>query len=188
MDPTFRRYKKILRAWLQEEDWTQSSPFPLELQNSREMEIINPLFACLPQGGILTDRAAYIIGKLVAQLFEKERELAQNCVRRFIWHMNEESGNIGWGIPQVFGQTLAQSAGLARIYHNILMSYVRDINADSTFCDHAPLRVFCYEALLIFGTGQPAFQERICSILAESKEDDEACLVKLKEVQAAFCR
>ena len=173
---SFIRNKKIIREWIQRADWTKEAPLPEELAARPEMEIINPLFACLPQSGIITERAAYILGACVTSLYKKNKEQAQICMRRFMWHMNEESGNIGWGIPQAFGQSLAQCEELAKIYHNILISYVYNRDGDSNYCDHPPLRYNCYEGIHIMGLARKEYRERICSVIQSSKEDDPACL------------
>ncbi len=182
----FRKNKEILRNWLQKPDWAEKNAFPPDLAHSGLMEIINALFACLPQSGPIAQRAAYCIGNCIARLYLEDKEQAQICVRRFIWHMNEESGNIGWGIPEAFGQTLAQSDGLAKIYHNILISYIYDIDGDSNFCDHAPLRVSCYEALYIFGMARPEYREKILTVVHKAKEDDLACLDVMKKILTDF--
>ncbi len=184
----FRNNKKILRSWLLQENWTEQNPLPQELLNSSFMEVINALFACLPQSGLIAERAAYAIGNTIAKLYLEDKEQAQVCVRRFIWHMNEESGNIGWGIPEAFGQTLAQSDGLAKAYHNILISYIYDLDGDSNFCDHAPLRISCYEALYIFGMAKPDYQEKILNVLNKNKEEDLACLQVIEKILASFMK
>jgi len=53
------------------------------------------------------------IGILIANLAGKDMEAARNFMRRFMWSLNDESGNIGWGLPEVMGETLARSARLA---------------------------------------------------------------------------
>ncbi len=184
----FKHNKKIIRSWLENSGWSEENFLPSELENSSLMEVINALFACLPQSGIIADRAAYAIGNRIAKLFLEDKEQAQICVRRFIWHMNEESGNIGWGIPEAFGQTLAQSAGLAKIYHNILISYIYDMDSDNNFCDHAPLRVSCYKAVHILGMAQPIYQEKILEVVKKAKEDDEACLEMIAKILADFTK
>lgn len=184
--PTFRENKKYIREWIQKIDWTQETPLPTALASCSEMEMINALFACLPQGGLITDRAAFILGATVARLYKKNKEQAQVCIRRFMWHMNEESGNIGWGIPQAFGQSLAQSEALAKLYHKILISYVRMLEGDSNFCDHAPLRYSCYEGVYIMGLTRTEYRELICVIIQSSKEDDPACLQMVAKILHDF--
>lgn len=184
--PTFRNNKKIIREWLSSPNWTQEAPLPEACLNAPEMEIINPLFACLPQGDDMADKAGYALGMLIASLYQKNKEQAQVCIRRFMWHMNEESGNIGWGIPIAFGQSLAQCPALAKTYHNVLISYVHDIMGDSNYCDLALLRITCYKGIHILGLALEEYRERICFILKSSKEDDPACLEMIATILKDF--
>ena len=55
--------------------------------------------------------------------------------------MSEESGNIGWGIPEAFAECLAASPELAKTYHKILISYIVDLGFDDNYCDNDQLRV-----------------------------------------------
>lgn len=108
--PRFRALKSAIRPWLRSSDWTPEQPLPPDLEGETPLaSLVNPLFAALPEGGTMTERAAFALGRVLSRLYEQAPEEARNVVRRFLWHMNEESGNIGWGIPEAFGQTLAQS-------------------------------------------------------------------------------
>lgn len=172
---TFRTNKKLIREWFSDKLITENNYLPPELMNVPEMEVINALFACLPQEKSIADKAAFALGISIAKLFEKNKEQAQICVRRFMWHMNEESGNIGWGIPMAFAETLIHSEGLTKIYDNVLISYINDKEGDSNFCDHAPLRLTCYEAVGKFAAAKPEYKEKILQIITNQKEEDEAC-------------
>jgi len=184
--PNFRNNKKYIREWIQRKDWTKDASLPIELAHATEMEIVNALFACLPQGDLITDRAAFILGATIAELYTKNKEQSQICIRRLMWHMNEESGNIGWGIPQAFGQSLAQCAGLAKTYHNILISYIYNTVGDGNYCDHPPLRHACYEGVYIMGLARKEYHERICFVLQSSNEDDPACLQMIEKILHDF--
>ena len=61
--------------------------------------------------------------------------------------MNEESGNIGWGIPEAFGESLAASPALAKDFHRVLASYLIDLGRDDNYCDNDLLRRSCYWAV-----------------------------------------
>lgn len=172
---TFRTNKKIIREWFSDKIITENNYLPPALMDVPEMEVINALFACLPQEKNIADKAAFALGISIANLFEKNKEQAQICVRRLMWHMNEESGNIGWGIPMAFAETLIHSKGLAKIYDNVLISYINDKEGDSNFCDHAPLRLTCYEAVGKFVAANPEYKDKVLQIITNQKEDDEAC-------------
>ena len=186
--PRFIQLKNSIRSWLRKTDWTMDKPLPdtPEFSEASPMSLINPLFACLPEGGVMTDRAAYALGTVMALLYADSPEAAKNVVRRFMWHMNEESGNIGWGIPEAFGQTLAQCRPLADIYRKVLFFYVYDAPEDKStvFCDHAPLRISCYKAIGILLAVRSDFIQEAMPILrmAAMSEKDDECRLAAQEL------
>jgi hypothetical protein len=76
-------------------------------------------------------------------------------VRRLMWHLNEESGAIGWGAPEAMAEILARHEGLAREYHRILLSYIREFDKDCTFIDHPPLRRGAYWGVARLAQARP---------------------------------
>ena len=100
--------------------------------------VINPLFSCLcstePQ---IKWRAITALGVVVANLAQDDMESARVVMRRMIWNLNDESGGIGWGVPETMGEVMARHEGLAREYVNILVSYIRE---DGNFLEYEPLQ------------------------------------------------
>ncbi len=150
----FSAQKKALRSWFKNAEWNREPPLPDAYPVHTGMALVSALIACLPEGEPVAPRAAYCLGLVVNAMYEGEdsagHENAKTVIRRLIWHMNEESGNIGWGIPEAFAEILAQNKNLAHIYHPVLFSYIRKIDenatADSNFCDNALLRRSCFLA------------------------------------------
>ncbi|MDR1855953.1 MAG: HEAT repeat domain-containing protein [Desulfovibrio sp.] len=136
-----REAKALLRNCLEGPSWREGAADVSRLG----MGAVGPLLSFLPQGGRVKHRAARLLGEVVAALPSQEE--GRNVVRRFMWHMNDESGNIGWGIPEAFGETLAASASLAGEFHRILVSYVVDTGRQDNFCDNAALRRSCFWAV-----------------------------------------
>ena len=102
---------------------------------------LGPLFSLLLDRDPLTGwRAVTAFGAAMAELAAARLEDAREVWRNLMWRVNEESGNIAWGIPQCMGETLARVPALATDYHRILISYVQDMDGDCTYIDHAPLR------------------------------------------------
>jgi hypothetical protein len=99
---------------------------------------INPLFSFLcstdPQ---VKWRAVKAIGEVVKKVAEEDMESARIIMRRMIWNLNDESGGIGWGLPEAMGEVMAQHQGLANEYVMILESYIRE---DGNFLEHQPLQ------------------------------------------------
>lgn len=122
-------------------------------------ELVGPLFSLLlaPEEDVRW-RAAAALGATVARMAAENPEAARVVMRRFLWHMNEESGNIGWGIAEAMGEAMARSALLAREYHKNLASYVQCPECaigDDNFLEHPPLRLGVYWALGRLGEARP---------------------------------
>lgn len=172
----FRKTKQELRLWLASELWQTYLPEITALG----LRGVGALLALLPVGGELSWRAAHALGALMAQLAEQNLEESRNIFRRLMWHMNEESGNIAWGIPEAMGEIVGQSRTLALLYHKIVISYIRQGAGDGNLCDHAPLRRSCYWAIARLARAWPdlakvAFEpllaglhdsDRICRFMA----------------------
>lgn len=186
--PHFRSLKALVRSWFRAESWAKEQPLPPECyaEGVSTLSLVNPLFACLTEGGDMTDRAAYALGGVMAKLYEESHEEAKNIVRRFMWHMNEESGNIGWGIPEAFGETLAQCGPLADTFRRVLLHYVYDApeGKSTSFCDHAPLRISCYKALSRLLQARPEYVKEAMPVLRHSAEfeTDDACREAAREL------
>ncbi|MBQ8744310.1 MAG: HEAT repeat domain-containing protein [Mailhella sp.] len=179
--PRFRSLKNLVRGWFRREDWSVDAPLPPECyeEGVPALSLVNALFACLTEGGDMADRAAYALGCVMPRVYEESHEDAKNIVRRFMWHMNEESGNIGWGIPEAFGETLAQCPPLADTFRRVLLHYIYDApeGKSTSFCDHAPLRISCYKAIARLMEARPDFVNEFMPILRYSamNETDEPC-------------
>jgi len=126
-----RRVLNLLRA----EDISQGLE---EIGSLPGRRVINPLFSFLcstdPQ---IKWRAVKSIGEVVKNIAEEDMESARVIMRRMIWNLNDESGGIGWGLPEAMGEVMAQHQGLAGEYVMILESYIRE---DGNFLEHEPLQ------------------------------------------------
>jgi len=100
--------------------------------------LINPLFSFLcstePQ---VKWRAVKAIGEVVKNIAQEDMESARVIMRRMIWNLNDESGGIGWGLPEAMGEVMARHQGLAREYFMILESYIRK---DGNLIEYGPLQ------------------------------------------------
>ena len=155
--PRMRALKKELKEWLSGDDWQTRLP---DIAALDAREAAGPLLSFLLLGGEMTFRAAQGLGVTVAALAEKEMEPARNIIRRLMWHMNEESGNIGWGIPEAFAEILARSPKLNKEFAHVLLSYIVDTGKDDNFCDHGVLRRSCFWAAGRLAQVYPAIEVR----------------------------
>ena len=65
---------------------------------------IKPLFSCLCSCDQQVKwHAVSAMGRTVATLADQEMETARVVMRRFMWMLNDESGGIGWGVPEAMG-------------------------------------------------------------------------------------
>ena len=101
-------------------------------------QVINPLFSLLCSTDLKVKwRAVKAIGEVMKNMAEEDMESARVIMRRMIWNLNDESGGIGWGLPEAMGEVMAQHQGLAGEYVMILESYIRE---DGNFLEHEPLQ------------------------------------------------
>jgi HEAT repeat protein len=154
----FRQLKQTVRAILAAPDWNARLD---ELAAWPPAQLTGPLF------GLLLDRdeeirwrAVEAFGLTAARLADTGMEQARVLMRSCMWRLNEESGNLGWGIPECIGASLALQEGLAREYHRILCSYIFDDPArDGNYLDHALLRRGAYWGIARLAQVRPALVE-----------------------------
>ncbi len=144
--------------------------------------VVGPLFSMLlAPDELIARRAVTALGATVARQAGSAMEEARIVMRRFMWHMNEESGNVGWGIPEAMGEAMARHEGLAREFHKILASYVQCPECtvgDDNFLDHAPLRHGVYWGLGRLAEVRPAMVARVGDDLAAALGSEPAATAK----------
>lgn len=108
-------------------------------------DAVNALFPliCREEPG-LRWRAITCMGEAVARLAEAEMEEARIVMRRFLWSLNDESGGIGWGVPEAMAESMGHHAGLAEEYVHMLISYMREdgqeLCQDGNYIEHPLLQ------------------------------------------------
>ena len=112
--------KRDVRQWLREGEQGLRKIFALPPRQA-----INPLIgALLHPDEAVREQAVKAIGQVVARLADRDLEAARIIMRRFMWMLNEESGGIGWGVPQAMAEVMAQVPALARGYLTVFLSYI----------------------------------------------------------------
>lgn len=169
---SMRIQKKLILEQLSGKHWLDN----ISKISSMGMKAIPPLFSFLLLKPELSHRAAKVLGETTAKIFNENPEMGKNIIRRYMWHMNEDSGNIGWGVPEAFAETLAVSPELAKEYAHILVSYIMDLGHADNYCDHAPLRRSCYWAVGRLAEVQPDLIKKSRQWLVKGLDDeDEIC-------------
>jgi hypothetical protein len=138
----FRQKKKHIAEILADPDWTKRLG---ELDDYAPRQLVSPLFSLLlPTDPRLKWHAVTAFGLVAARLAEESLEDARRMVmRQFMWRLNEESGNMGWGVGEAWGEVMACHERLAQEYHTILLSYVQERHGEishGNFLDHPGLR------------------------------------------------
>ena len=147
----FRDLKNRLRGLLGGPDWRERLP---EADEVPARQLPGPLFSLLlDRDELVRWRAAVVFGRCVARMAEgrgegEGMEAARVVLRQCLWRMNEESGGLGWGVPEALGETLARHRRLAEEFHRVLASYVRqETRGEGNYLEHAGLRRGVYWAL-----------------------------------------
>lgn len=119
--------------------------------------LVHILFSCLCNS---SERSRWysitLFGRVMARLADEDMEKARVVMRRFMWMLNDESGGIGWGVPEAFGECLASHNKIAEEYAHILVSFMRE---DGFF-----LELEMLQRGLMWGIGRAA-QERKALLL-----------------------
>ncbi len=133
--PRGRDLKRKVFDLLQSDNFDQALHELLQLS---ARQVINPLFSSLLSSDEqIKWRTVSAMGKVVANLADEDMESARVVMRRLMWMLNDESGGIGWGAPEVMGEIMASHEGLAKEYASVLVSYVRE---DGNFLEYEPLQ------------------------------------------------
>ncbi|MFH2012002.1 MAG: DVU0298 family protein [Pseudomonadota bacterium] len=109
-----------------------------KLSNLPPRRVINTLIASLCNDDEeIKWKAVTSIGFVVSNIALKDMESARIIMRRLMWNLNDESGGIGWGVPEAMGAIMACHQGLAEEFAHILISYIRE---DGNYIEHQPLQ------------------------------------------------
>lgn len=90
-------------------------------------QLLNPLIGSLCNHDEMAKwLAVSALGRVVAALADQELEAGRVVMRRFMWMLNDESGGIGWGVPEAMAEVMACHAGLADEFHQVLVAQMRE--------------------------------------------------------------
>ena len=110
----------------------------VELRQCPPKKLLKPLFSCLCScDQVIKWHAISAMGQVVSDLADQDIESARIVMRRYMWMLNDESGGIGWGVPESIGEVCACHPRLAKEYTHILVSYMRE---DGFYLELEPLQ------------------------------------------------
>jgi hypothetical protein len=120
--------------------------------------LLNPLFIalCHPVERVRW-HAVCCFGRIVPAIAEKELEAGRIVMRRFLWSLNDESGGIGWGVPEAMAETMCNSRPLRQEFLHMLISYMRE-DGEDLFQDGNYLELPMLQRGLLWGIG------RLCQV------------------------
>ncbi len=168
----FRALKKELSSALAHEDWRKK----ISAMNVEPDILVNPLLALrLHREEIICWRAVEALGEAVAQVAEARIEQARIHMRTFMWFMNEESGNLGWGIPEAMAVAMVKNEKLAAEYHSILASYIyNESDCDGNYLDHPELRRGVFWGLAYLATAAPNLVVKAVKFITNALMDEDS--------------
>jgi len=147
----FRDLKRSLRVLLADAAWRERLA---ELDAIPARQLPGPLFSLLlDKDELVRWRAVEAFGRTIARMAEGRAEgegleAARGILRQCLWRLNEESGGLGWGAPEVLGESLARHKRLAGEFCRMLASYVREeTRGEGNYLEHTGLRRGVYWAL-----------------------------------------
>lgn len=130
-----RKLKKLLEALLLSEPFDKAFPGLADWPARQSINALISFFCSLNM--LLRWRAVSAAGTVVSRLAEDSPEEARIIMRRLLWMLNEESGGIGWGVPEAMGDIMAKSEFLSGEYNRILLSYLDD---SGNLLEHEPMQ------------------------------------------------
>ena len=122
MATSFRQKKQAARELLLSFDKIEIERW-LETEQSVFRILVSMLF---DTEKVICYRAAEILGKAAAREARRKPESVKELLRRLLWTMNDESGNICWYAPEAIGEILYNVPELCGEFCPLLMPYLNE--------------------------------------------------------------
>ncbi len=153
-----------------------------KLEDYPEHRLINLLFIalCHPEE-LVRWRAVCSFGRLVPAIAHKDLEAARVVMRRFLWSLNDESGGVGWGVPEAMAEIMCHSSLIRKEYLHMLLSYMRE-DGDELFQDGNFLELPMLQRGLLWGIGRLC-QEHRQEMLAQQIIEDIIAYLESPDLQ-----
>lgn len=164
----FRRLKQQVLAVLKAPDWEKEIESLLDIPPRK---IIGPLFSMLLHPPEIKWHAVTAFGVIVPPMAERDIREGLSVMRRFLWNMQRNSSNSGWGISESMGEVMAQSERLAKRFHKQLISYIQNpdcFGSGNNYIEHPQLRQMAYWGLGRLSQAWPKFTVKAVPDLLEA--------------------
>jgi hypothetical protein len=171
-----RRIKGHVQECLEKDDW--KACLQAMAAEHGTGSLVGPLFGfILNRSSLVRWRAVSGFGVTMDMMFAADPEKTRNVMRRFLWHMNEESANVPWGIAEVMGEVMACVPTLADEYYKKLASYIQEEipGHESNFLQYAGMREGVFWGLMRLAQARPELVEPYIPDLMKAFEREESC-------------
>lgn len=112
-----------LRGLLEKEDYDAV----IQMARGHPGKVVNGLIGLLTDAEVSTKwRAVRALGKVSARIYSEDPDRVKKVLRQLIWNLNDESGGIGWGMPEAMGEILAVIPALQEEYLCLLIAYISE--------------------------------------------------------------
>lgn len=148
-----------------------------ELADIAPKKRLRSLFtALLDREELVRWHAVTALGAAGAAVAAADPEQGRDFWRNLMWRLNDESGAIGWGIPEVMGETLARSPVLAEAFARLLFAYVRELpgGGGSAALDHPELRRGVWWGIARLAAARPALVRPVPDLLPQALDSPDA--------------
>lgn len=99
----------------------------IQMARGQAGKVVNGLIALLTDADESTKwRAVKALGQVSVRIFSEDPDRVKKVLRQLIWNLNEESGGIGWGMPEAMGEILAVIPALQEEYLCLLIAYISE--------------------------------------------------------------
>ncbi|ACV67439.1 DVU0298 family protein [Desulfohalobium retbaense] len=180
MDTEFtcgRNAKRAVLSALGQDD--PFAHFSRLLESFSAQQLVCPLFgAVLQTDPNIRWHGVTAFGLLLPRLWDDSPERARVLLRRCIWNLNEESGGIGWGMPEAMAEAMSAVPELADEFHKVFLSYIHEKEGPDNYIDHPPLRRGALWGVARFAQSRPDLASRACADLHHHlmTEQDTPCM------------
>ncbi len=178
-----RKLRNRLSEILMKENFSEAF---LEVLSFPPKQVVNRLFSLLMDSNDLVRwRAVKVMGAVIADLADTDIESARVIMRRLMWSLNDESGGIGWGAPEVMSEAMSLNRLLAGEYGSIFLSY---LDEKGNFLEYAALQRGLLWGLANLGKTRPQMVLPALSNLGKYFLSEDAAVRGLAAMAAGVLR
>ncbi len=115
--------KKHIRALLESRDLQGISGL-----NASPYKIINTLVSLsYDKKTSISWRAIEAVGLFTGHMAKDDAEFVRNIVGRLLWMIRDESGGIGWSVPEMLGEIVKHNPGLCADIAPVIISFHEEL-------------------------------------------------------------